>query len=522
LAGVIAVEPPGAVPSWAAPADEGRRVVRDSLVVTLGGQLERALGTLTALALRWGLDPAGLGVYTGLRLYLDNTNRTSLGVGLGAVQEIPVLRASGREAEARHLADVAHTTNTLTCLIYAAGLVAWAAWHSGSLTGDPLAREWTWGLIAVAGLALIKRYETFLVAVLRSHREFALTAELDVVESLASALAVGLGLWLAGFWGLLAAVGVVLAVKIAWAHARNPLRFRWAWDGPLVGRLMRVGLPILANTAVWAGVLGVDRVLILARLPDGDRAAGLYTIALMGTGWSLDLAGRVVLVMYAAFQTTLGRTGDPAAVARQAALATEAQAPVLLAGAAVACVVGPEFLGALMPKYVGGLPALRPLLPGTVLLGLAWPARQFLITVGRPYSLFLATLLGLAATAAAGAFGADRAGLVGVAGGTSVGYAAVFLLTSGAAFVPALGFGGWLRHLGRLVCVLSYYVAGAALVAAAPIGLPDRRVGFALRCLVLCGWLAVSLGVWLARGGRWRLLARALGRRRRVDLPLSS
>src|SRR5215211_4273142 len=98
-------------------------VARDGLIVAVGGQLERALGVLTALALRWGLDPARLGVYTGLRLYLDNTNRSSLGVGLGAVQEIPVLRARGLEAEARRVADVAYTTNTLTCLAYALGLV---------------------------------------------------------------------------------------------------------------------------------------------------------------------------------------------------------------------------------------------------------------------------------------------------------------------------------------------------------------------------------------------------------------
>src|SRR5207248_8696427 len=101
---------------------EARRAVRDSLIVSLGGLLERLLGTMTALALRWGLDPARLVVYTGLRLYLDNTNRSSLGVGLGAVQEIPILRAAGREAEARRVADVAHTTNTLTCLVYATAI----------------------------------------------------------------------------------------------------------------------------------------------------------------------------------------------------------------------------------------------------------------------------------------------------------------------------------------------------------------------------------------------------------------
>jgi len=482
-----------------APTAEGRQVVRDSLAVTLGGQLERALGTLTAVALRWGLDPARLGVYTGMRLYLDNTNRSSLGVGLGAVQEIPVLRASGRGAEARHLADVAYTANTLTCLAYSAALAAWAWFHAPALAADPLAAEWTWGLVAVAGLALIKRYETFLVAVLRAHGEFALTAELDVVESLASAVAVVLGLWVAGFWGLLAAVGVLLLVKIAYAHARNPLRFRWAWDLPLSWRLMRVGLPILANTAVFGAVLSLDRVLILWRVPDGDRAAGLYTIAVMGTSWALDLAGRVVLVLYTSFQTTMGRTSAPAEVARQAARATEAQAPVLLAGSAVAYLVGPTFLGTLMPRYAEGLPALRPLLPGVILLGLAWPARQMLIAVGRPYRLCLATLAGLAVTAAAGVVGADRGGIVGVAWGMTAGYSAVFLFTSAAALAPLVGPAVWAGHLGRLAWTVSGFAGATLLTAHAPTGLPGRWPDLAARCLALAAWLVPAGWLWGSR-----------------------
>ena len=39
---------------------------------------------------------------------------------------------------------------------------------------------------------------------------------------------------------------------------------------------MRVGLPILANTAAFGAVLNVDRVLILWRVPDGARAFGPY------------------------------------------------------------------------------------------------------------------------------------------------------------------------------------------------------------------------------------------------------
>ena len=149
--------------------------------------------------------------------------------------------------------------------------------------------------------------------------------------------------------------------------------------------------------------MNLDRALILWLLPDGERAAGLFSIAIMGTSWGLDLAGRIALVMYTYFQTTLGRTRDIVEVARQAASVVEAQAPVLAAGGAIAYLVGPVFLGATIPRYAAGLPALRPLLPGMLLLGLAWPARQMLITINRPYRLCLATLLGLALTIVAGA-----------------------------------------------------------------------------------------------------------------------
>jgi O-antigen/teichoic acid export membrane protein len=484
--------------------------VRDSVIVSLGGQLERILGTLTALALRWGLEPARLGVYTGLRLYLDSTNRSSLGVGLGAVQEIPILRAAGRFEEAERVANVAHTTNTITCCVYALGLLTWALLRVPLVAHDPLATEWTWGLIAVAGLTLLQRYMSFLTAVLRAHQEFTLVTQLDILESLASAVLVGAGLWLAGFWGLLASIGILMSLKIVYLHACHPLRFRWAWDWTLVGRLMRVGLPILANTAVFGAVLSIDRMLILWRVPDGAFAAGVYTIALMGTDWGLDVAGRIATVMYTYFQTTLGRTRDPVAVVHQAVRVTEAQAPLLAAGAAVAYLVAPTFLGTLMPRYVAGLPALRPLLPGMLFLGLAWPARQMLITIERPYRLALATACGLAVTATAGFIGADLAGIVGVAWGMSIGYAAVSLLTNLVAFQSSLGWKAWWQHQGRLALILAWFSTGALAATHAPVQLFDRWSELAARCSLLVAWLLPSLWVWMRRYD-WRglLLARS-------------
>ncbi len=182
-------------------------------------------------------------------------------------------------------------------------------------------------------------------------------------------------------------------------------------------------------------------------------------------------------------------------VAQQALRATELQAPLLAAGSAVAYFAGPVFLGAILPWYSEGLPALRPLLPGVTLLGLAWPARQMLITIGRPYRLAVATLVGLAMSGIAGVIGADRAGIVGVAWGMTAGYAAVFLLSSATAFVPCLGLREWFIHLVRLAAAMGWVFAGAVCAASLSTGLgawPD--LGIQLPALVI--WFLPPVALW--------------------------
>ena len=446
------------------------RAVRDSLIVTIGGQVERFLGIAAALAIRWGLDPSQLGVYTGLRLYLDNTNRSSLGISLGAVQEIPILRSAGRFDDANRVTNVAHTTNTITCVCFALGLLVWAGIRSSRLTDSALSSQWTWGLVMIAGLAILKRYQDFQIAVLRSHQEFSLTTRLAVLDGLLAGLLMPAGVWFAGLWGLLGSVGILLAFNIAYLQRVHPLRLQYDWDRTIAWRLMRVGLPILANTTSFGLLQTVDRWIILGRLNEGEHAAGLYSLAILGTSWSLDLAGRIVTVMYTYFQATLGRTGDPAQVANQAMRVTEAQAPWLGLAGAWAYLIGPESLARLIPRYAEGVTALRPLLPGMILLGLAWPARQMLITVGRPFRLCAVTCLGLVATTIAATIGADHAGIVGVAWGMTFGYALVYGLTAYVAFGR-----GWPGHFRTVLMGLAVILAGP-LAAHGPWGHPAARV----------------------------------------------
>jgi O-antigen/teichoic acid export membrane protein len=477
-----------------------RRALRDSVLVALGGQVERVLGIATALILRWGLDPSRLGVLSSLRVALDQTNKSSLGVGLGAVQEIPLLRASGRHDEARRVADVACTANTITCTLYALGLLGVAA--TAGVSG-PLAREWTLGMVAVAALAMLQRRLSFHIAVLRAHGEFALTTELDVAEAFATLALSAVGIALAGFWGVLASIGAILTFKIVYLHLRHPLRFSWAWDARLVLRLMGVGLPIFATTAAFGMLASLDRLLILWLLPDGARALGLYSVALLATGWGWDLAGRVGTVLYPHFQTTMGRTGSAGAVLRQAARAGEVMSPVLSICGALAYVAGPSLLGAVLPRYAEGLPALGPLAFGTVFLGLTWPARQALVAVGRPYRLCAATLAGVLAVALGATMGASRGGLAGLASGVALGYAAVWLLTELVGFREALGLRAWAWHLVRVLSPLLWsFAASLVLMPSGQFDVIDLSMRLAALGLVLSPWGWVLQQSWRRAGVR--------------------
>jgi O-antigen/teichoic acid export membrane protein len=430
---------------------DNRLPLRDSVRVVAAGQLGRVLGIVTALALRWMLEPALLGVYSGLRVFLDQTNRTSLGIGLGAAQEVPSLRARGRYAEARDLTDVAYTTTTITCVIYAVVLMVGAVVWWSSRAGRPFGAEWAAGLAIVAGLTVLQRRMSFHVAMLRARGQFGVTAELDALEAVLGAVITLLGVWLAGFWGLLAAVGLILALKSAWLSWRRPLRFRHRFDLASTIRLARVGLPIFANTALFGAVMSLDRVLILTRLPDGARAAGLYSAALLATGWSLDIAGRIATVLDPHFRVTLGRGGSVSNVIDAANRASRAQAPALFLLSLVVFAVGPIGLGLVLPKYEEGLTALRPLVPGTLALAMSWPSRQALIALERPWRLGLATAIGLIVGLVAGTIAADRAGIEGVAAVMSLSYALMYLGTNLALIVPERGVRSWLRHEAAMI-----------------------------------------------------------------------
>ncbi len=318
-------------------------------------------------------------------------------------------------------------------------------------------------------------------------------------------------------WGVFCAIAALMVFNVLDLHHRDPMRPGWLWDTEITRRLFWTGAPIMLNSAIYTVMMSLDRILLLSLGSNGAEAAGLYSVAWMGTSWCLDFSGRISLVMYTYFQRTIGRTGAPTEVAQQVVQVVEAIAAPLAAGLAVAYVVGPTFLGFIVPRYTEGLPAIRPLLPGVLLLGLARPIREAMIAVGRPIPLAICSIPGLMIAAALGANAAREGEIVALSFGLSLGYAVFYLAISLAFVAREQGFRPWLFHQGRLSRTILWYVTGALLAAHLPLGLENSRwFDFGARVMLLALWGLPGLVLW-GKSYSWGGLYRGRPSTRKVE-----
>src|SRR6185437_9905636 len=84
-----------------APLSGWRRMLADSLLVSGSTLACQAIGVATSLLLRFALDPAQMGVWQALKMFLSYANYANLGVSKGAARELTVALGRSDAASAR-------------------------------------------------------------------------------------------------------------------------------------------------------------------------------------------------------------------------------------------------------------------------------------------------------------------------------------------------------------------------------------------------------------------------------------
>jgi len=489
--------------SIAAPLSGWRRTFGDWFVVGSATAVSHALGAATSLLLRLLLSPAQMGVWQALKLLLSYGNYANLGISKGAAREFNVALGHGATAAARGGLNLAFTVNTISSLLYAAvllGVGGWIAWTGdGAWTG-----AWAVGMIAVGLMAVLGRYVTFHVTILRTKQAFAATSRLSILEAVLTLAVCGPAAWCWGLPGLYAGTLAVLVGSLVFVRRNRAASLRWAWNTAEIGRLIGIGAPILAAGAASSLFRSLDKLMILAYLSDREFQLGCYSLALMVTAQLFGLGNMLSMVTGPRYGEKYGRSGDRRSVARLVARASELQAALMALPAALAVLAAPPLLAWLLPDYQTGLAPLAYLAPGVVALALALPGSQFLVAVGRQRRA-LAVVVIATAVAALGNHLALRGGygLAGVAVATAVGYAIYFVLIVAVSLWTELDGAARMRYLVMLALALGPTLGSTLLLQAAwPAAASDGTVAAAKVAAVTAIW-ALSLAVGWHHGG-WR------------------
>ena len=387
-----------------------------------------------------------MGVWQALKLFSTNANYANLGISKGAARELTIAIGRGDPGAVQHDLNLAHTVNTLTSLLYFAAMGGAGLWI-GCTSSGAWARTWAIGLTVVGGLAVVQRYVTFQVTLLRSKQDFASTSQLSILEGVLT-LALGSGHDGSGACGVstpapwrCSALDLVrplprrIAAGVGLGNPRNPPPHRHRQpDAP--GRRRFHAIPL-------DGQADDPRLSERSRVPTGLLLAGLDGCrpALRRRQHALDrdrtAAGRTLRIL-----------GEPPRRGPPTIRSSELLAAAIALPAALAMVAVPPLLGTLLPDYRTGLVPMLWLIPGVIALTLALVPAQYLMAVDRQRWSLIAVLL--ATGIAAGAIYAalrGGCGLQGVAIATSGSYLAYFALVAVPLWIE-LDRPGRLRYLG--------------------------------------------------------------------------
>ncbi|MGE0608843.1 MAG: lipopolysaccharide biosynthesis protein [Pirellulales bacterium] len=459
IRGVQASPHPGSLPkgegdietsSHRAPTGGWAKLIRDLSLVGGTTVVCQVLGVATSLLLRTLLDPAQIGLWQGLRMWLGLANYANLGASKAAARDLSVAIGKNDLAAAQRGLALANAVNWLGSLVFAIGLLSAAVWQATSSAAG-WRNGWAWGLAFVAGWALLQRQYAFRVTLLRSQQNFRLASRLSLLEAALSLCLSAAAAWAWGVPGLCLAALVVLSASWLVLQRCDSIRLQWAWNRGEIARLMAAGGPLMLAGLAATLFASLDKWLILALLPDGAYQLGCYSLALLVTTQILGAGNFISIVTGPRYARLFGQTGGRGEVARLAAQVGQWQAALLGGLCGLAVIAGGPLLAWLLPKYESGLVSLLWLMPGTLAASLAAPLGQYLAAVEGGRRTLAALIVGIA-VAATGVCAALKLqlGLPGVAAAMSLAQLVCLAVLLRLSIWPELEAGERRRYLAGL------------------------------------------------------------------------
>jgi len=353
-----------------------REIFKDYIIYSAGNYISQGLGMISGFLLRVFLEPHAMGIWQGLSVIKSYTSYTNLGVSKSAAREIAYFRGKGDETRSEVLKNTGFTFSIIMVSLVGIGCILFALFKRNTLDEYIF-----WGLIAMGGVVILERIESYIVTILRSKKKFFPESLGKVLNAI---LYIGLVVLIVKnfkLFGLYAITLVILIFSILILILISKERFLLAIERNELKHLIKIGIPLVLLGFMYVNLTNIDRIVIIKLL--GAEMLGLYSVAIMMGNLVYNVSTMASVVLYPRFQEIYGKSDDK----RDVYIMMQKIIKLLWFPLIIVLLGGIMFLPYLVkmfiPKYIAGITSMRILLCGIYFLSLAIFCSHYLVTIGK-------------------------------------------------------------------------------------------------------------------------------------------
>ncbi len=437
-----------------------RQVVKDTLMYTVANYIAMVIGILVGVATKAILGTVGAGYWAVIKVFTSYGEYSDLGTRNAMIREIPRVIGAGKHQEALKTQNSAYAF-TLLASFFSSVVIAVIAWT----TQDPVLRK---GLLICTALVVATQLYNFSLTLLRTLKKVGALSIVIVVNMVLVGILSIAGAWWKGVLGM--AIGVSIATFIsAWnAYTFGKMDFRVRWDSAEIGRLIRIGFPMVIISYALVTFLSLDTLMIGKMI--GIEAVGLYTIGLMSVQQIGSLGRFSQIILLPHIQERYGQTGSLSHTAAMMIRATRVLAYLVPFLIALVVFFVPVLVYYFLPKFTGGIASMKILVMGYYFVAVNELSASAAFTADKQKQLipFLGGVIAVAATLNF-VFIRLGFGIQGVAAATSISYFLCFVFVFSFAFSQLIPLSQIGKIVSEILILFAYFCICVWVVDAFPL-----------------------------------------------------
>lgn len=476
--------------------DQKEVMIQDTVVYTGANYVSQAIGMINSIVLRRFMGPMSMGVWSLLQVILEYCGYASFGTTKALARDYPFLRGKGDHKAAERLKDIVLSFTMLVSILpaLAIGIYLYLHWKK-------LQRPLQIGFFFLLVFLFVQRFYDFVITLLRSDKKFQLLSQVTLLNAIGGLLVSLTLVWVWNIYGLYLGTTLILLLNLAFITAVNPYKFQFAWSPQILRQELKLGIPLVITAFLLSCLRSLDKLIIAKKL--GFYELGLYSIVMMAQSYVLSAPMMFSHVWYPNLQEAYGQRGSAEGIRNYLLTPSLIISIVVPFLSALAIFLIPLLVSLLLPKFIGGIPAMQVYLLSPFFIILAQFSTSFLVTLDRylvPFPILLVSIgLNLFLNIS---FVNAGWGLVGIASGTLISLSVNGVMI----YLYALKYlGGWRKNWPDGLQPLLFSFIMLAMASVIDRGIISENM-WATACLKVVVFFMVSAPFFWLLEQRTRLL----------------